>query len=178
MLEYRDEREGMLSGRNCLITGVVGGFGRHLSRAFWEAGASLCLSSRNREKLNGLQDELSKTARADQRLFILPADLSKPEQVRALADEVIERFGHLTALVNNAARQCPIGLLWKTDFFQWENTLRLNLLAPLKLCAAFIPSMMKKVYGKVINLSGGGAAGPSSQLWRLRGRQGGPCTAF
>jgi 3-oxoacyl-[acyl-carrier protein] reductase len=59
--------------------------------------------------------------------------------------------------VNNAAIQGPIGPVWENDWEKWQATLQVNLLSPVALCRAVLPSMMKNRYGKIINLSGGGA---------------------
>src|SRR6185503_10747901 len=64
----------------------------------------------------------------------------------------------LHILVNNAALVGPIGPAWENDWDDWQQTLRVNLLAPValcRLCASWLPTG-----GKIINLSGGGATGP------------------
>ena len=149
-----------LSGRICLITGASGGLGIYLARTLWQAGASLLITGRNRQRLEDLQEELAASARADQRLAVIACDLSNPESVRLLTLEVESQRGPLTVLVNNAGILGPIGPIWQNDQSEWELTIRVNLIVPAALCAAIIPGMRNRGYGKIINVSGGGATSP------------------
>jgi 3-oxoacyl-[acyl-carrier protein] reductase len=147
-----------LLGRNCLITGASRGLGAHIATAFWKNGANLFLVARSASALSDLSDQLP--PHDSQRIVTLTADLSdlsSPERIVAAAKESL---GPLHVLVNNAALQGPIGPTWENDWAEWELTLRVNLLAPVLLCHLSIPCMARYGSGKIINLSGGGAAGP------------------
>jgi NAD(P)-dependent dehydrogenase (short-subunit alcohol dehydrogenase family) len=67
---------------------------------------------------------------------------------------------HIDGLVNNAAIQGPIGTSWTTDSEEMLRTLHVDLIAPIFTCRAAIRSMINRKHGKIVNLSGGGAAGP------------------
>ncbi len=63
-------------------------------------------------------------------------------------------------LVNNAATQGPIGPFWENDWQEWTESFSLNAFVPIRLCRMVLPEMIRRGRGKIINLSGGGAAGP------------------
>jgi 3-oxoacyl-[acyl-carrier protein] reductase len=151
-----------LAGYNCLITGASRGLGAGLAAAFWEAGANLLLVARSAAGLAALAERLG--PRDGQSLAVLAADLrdvSTPAQIIATAQK---QFSTLEVLVNNAALQGPIGPSWQTDWEAWQATLRVNLLAPVALCRLCVPWMLGAGRGKILNLSGGGAAGPRANF--------------
>lgn len=142
----------------CLITGASRGLGFHLALSFWEAGWSLVLVARSSKQLEDLAGAM--TSRPRQTVNVIVADLADP----AAPDQVIAAARKLTRgiemLINNAAVQGPVGPLWKNDWQAWEATLRVDLLAPAALCRATLPWMIETGGGRIVNVSGGGAAGP------------------
>jgi 3-oxoacyl-[acyl-carrier protein] reductase len=137
--------------------------GAHLAASFHAAGAPLYLTGRDQEALERLRATLldSDSVNADAAaIHCGVADLASPAGVARLVSAAEEALGELTVLVNNAAIQGPIGPLWDNDPCEWEQTLRVNLFAPAALCAAALPQMRARRYGKILNLSGGGATGP------------------
>jgi len=131
-----------------------------IANRFWREGASLFLAGRDSAALDSLAKSLQGTPGGDQRLVVFSGDLSVPATADELVSRVVAEFGAVTALVNNAAVVGPIGPLWENDSARWEETIRVNLLTPAALCALVIPEMQKQGYGKIVNLSGGGATGP------------------
>jgi 3-oxoacyl-[acyl-carrier protein] reductase len=99
-------------------------------------------------------------AEKSQKIVVAVCDFRTPGSVSALVAKAADAFGSLTVLVNNAAALGPIGPLWENDMETWEQTIRVNLTVPAALCALVIPWMQKHNYGKIVNLSGGGATGP------------------
>ena len=146
----------VLAGCNCLITGASRGLGRQIVQTFWEAGANVILVSRSEKALAEVSAALP--TRLHQRSMMLEADLSDPFAAGQIVERAKSRFTTLDVLVNNAGVQGPIGTLWANDWPEWECTLRVNLLSPIALCRNSIPWMALGRRGKIINLSGGGAA--------------------
>jgi len=140
-----------------MITGASGSLGTAISKAFWKSGASLLLTGRNRAALERLQSELIVSPGVKQWVKTFPANLNEASEIDRLITEFAAECEGVAVLVNNAAAQGPIGNLWKTDVKLWEQTLHLNLTVPFRLCAGIIPFMLKSHYGKIINISGGGA---------------------
>jgi 3-oxoacyl-[acyl-carrier protein] reductase len=143
-----------LTGRTVLVTGANGGFGETLARDFLSAGANLLLLGRNAAALEALAQQLRDSAQPEQRIEIVVADLAEPHQG---AQALIESRSVVDILVNNAALQGPIGPLWSSDIVAWQLTLAVDLLAPVALMQALIPGMVARHWGRIVNISGGGA---------------------
>src|SRR5271169_2931610 len=146
-----------LKGRTCIVTGATGGLGSHLAAQFWREGASLLLTGRKITATQTLAASFPPAPCADQKLVTFCGDLAEQGVAAKLVAQAKEEFAALTILVNNAAIQGPIGPVWENDLQEWEDTIRLNLVVPATLCALVLPWMVSKSYGKIINISGGGA---------------------
>ncbi|MGB3204111.1 MAG: SDR family oxidoreductase [Crinalium sp.] len=154
-----------LSEQVILITGASTGIGAALAKvlAVKAMGIRLVLASRNQEKLEQIADICSK-AGAD--VFVVSTDLTQIEQVQALAKSVIERFGRVDVLVNNAGygQMGPIELI---PISSAQKQFNVNLLGPLALTQALIPVMRDQGGGRIINISslGGRLAFPFGGLY-------------
>ena len=147
-----------LEARNCLITGASRGLGAAIASAFWSEGANLILVSRSSKALKGVQACL--TQNSGQKLDALEADLSASDAAERIIAASKRLVDHLDVMVNNAGIQGPIGFSWENDWGDWQQTLQVNLLAPVALCRHAVEWMKTNHHGKIINLSGGGANGP------------------
>lgn len=146
-----------LGGRKCLITGATGTLGTALAQRFYREGADLLLLGRSPQRLATLAETLRAGAGRAGGLELLAIDLAEEGAAeRAVAAVALE--GRLDVLVNNAAIQGPIGPLWENDWKAWEETVRVDLLAPVGLCRALVGFLGHGRRGKIINISGGGAA--------------------
>jgi NAD(P)-dependent dehydrogenase (short-subunit alcohol dehydrogenase family) len=106
--------------------------------------------------------ELRALAGAGQSVLALPADVARTSDVDALVEAAFSEFGRLDILVNNAAIAGPIGALESNDWREWIHTIEVNLLGPVSLSRAVLPHFKRARRGKIIQLSGGGAANPVS----------------
>ena len=150
----------VLRGKNIIITGASRGLGVHIARAMWDNGANLLLVARSADALMGLKEDFESDPATDQEIHITVADLAFPTATDLILKEARSVWGGLDGLVNNAGILGPIGPIWKNEWNVWEETIRVNLLAPVSLCRACIGWMKETGQGKIINLSGGGATGP------------------
>lgn len=158
-----EPRAGTLSGVRCLVTGAYGALGTAISRRLREEGADLLLAGRTVERLAALAETLAVEYRTGGSLRLVATDLAAPAAVERIAAEV-DATGGLDVLVNNAAIQGPIGPLWENDWAAWEETIRLDLLVPVALCRALVDRLGRRRRGKIINISGGGAAAPRANF--------------
>ena len=145
-----------------LITGASKGLGEFLTQRFWNAGFNLCLVARSEAGLEKVTSALPE--RFGQGIICLVCDLGVPSQVLELTAKVKATLPRLDVLINNAAIQGPMGPLWENDFLMWQQTIQVNLLAPVALSRDFIPWMKETGGGSIINLSGGGATGPRANF--------------
>jgi 3-oxoacyl-[acyl-carrier protein] reductase len=86
--------------------------------------------------------------------------VSSEEQVTDMVGQAIESLGGIHILVNNAGVQGPTGPTDEIATEEWRHTLDINLYGVLFACRALLPHLRSRRYGKIVNLSGGGAASP------------------
>lgn len=150
-----------LSGKNTILTGASRGLGVRIAHALWKYGANLLLVARSKDALKRLQSSFQANASPNQHASILAVNLKSPEAIGKIVDQAYCVFnGRLDVLINNAGILGPVGRCWENDWEEWQDTIRVNLLAPIALCRACIPWMKQGGGGKIVNLSGGGATGP------------------
>jgi NAD(P)-dependent dehydrogenase (short-subunit alcohol dehydrogenase family) len=154
------DMEMKLLGRTCLITGASRGLGRELAAKFWQEGASLALVFRSVSDPLAFLESLGKPATPQQRCALVRANLESAAEVDAIKAQVEQQFDSVTVLVNNAASLGPIGPSCDTGLDDWAKVFNVNLFSPVRLCSLFLPEMRARGYGKILNLSGGGATSP------------------
>jgi len=150
----------LLSGRFAVVTGSSQGLGFHITDAYLAEGASVAICARNADELAAAEQQLRRHLRDGQRLLSVIADVTKREEVDALFAQVEEEFGTIDILVNNAGIYGPLGLLDEVPWSEWETAITVNLLGSALAMRAVIPIMKSRGYGKIIQLSGGGATTP------------------
>jgi NAD(P)-dependent dehydrogenase (short-subunit alcohol dehydrogenase family) len=155
----------MLQGRSAIITGANQGLGQALAHRFVSAGASVLLVARGAEKLRQVEAELRTLATAPgQVVASFAADVSKPESCQAVIDRAWEALPSLTILVNNAGIYGPMGPVEDNDWGAWAEAVQVNLFGTVLMCRAVVPHLRGQKYGKIINLSGGGATAPLPRM--------------
>jgi 3-oxoacyl-[acyl-carrier protein] reductase len=138
-----------LKDKVALITGASQGIGRDSALALAQAGAMVAVAARSEEKLATLVNEL--IAEGHQALAV-KMDVADGEQVKAGFKQVLERFGRLDILVNNAAiTRDGLAMRMKPD--DWEAVLRTNLTGAHFCIQQALPTMMKARAGRIINIS-------------------------
>ncbi len=135
-----------LTGKTALVTGASGGIGGAIAKALHGAGAIVGLSGTRVDPLNALAAELG------DRAFVLPCNLSDTEAVDALPKAAIAAMGGLDILVNNAGiTRDNIFMRMKDE--EWDAVLNVNLTSTMRLCRGVMRPMMKKRWGRIINIS-------------------------
>jgi len=137
-----------------VLTGATGVLGSAIIAKLRNENVRFVFIGRNKAKL----DACAIAARPSESV-ILVADFADPT---ATAD-IFKRIERVDALVNVAGEQGPIGPFWSTDPLHWERAFRINFLAPATLCREAMPKF-PATGGRIINVSGGGAAGPRPNL--------------
>ena len=139
------------SGKKVLITGATRGIGRATAELFLKQGASVILTGTKQETLDALKNDLA--LNYDEQCFnVVQLDLSMSDQVDSFYADVEERFGHIDILVNNAGITRDALILRMKDS-DWDDVLNVNLRSVFKLCKAATSSMMKKRFGRIINIT-------------------------
>ncbi len=146
-----------LRDRVALVTGGSQGIGKAIVRRLLEEGARVAFCAREMKDLRKAAAELSGVG---PELFPVQADVADQAQVEKLVAVTLERFARIDILVNNAGIYGPIGPAWENDPRHWQETVTVNLVGAFLLCQAVVPAMIRARRGKIINMSGGGAATP------------------
>src|SRR5438445_5065357 len=138
-----------LKDKVALVTGASQGIGRDTALALVEAGAKVAVAARNEEKLAALVSDI---AAAGGTGFAVKMDVANGEQVKAGFKQVLEKFGRLDILVNNAAiTRDGLAIRMKAD--DWEAVLRTNLTGAHLCIQQALATMMKARAGRIINIS-------------------------
>jgi len=137
--------------KKIVITGASSGIGRELARKIGEAGGTVLLVSRTREKLEEVASEVEELGGT---AHVHPADLSDLEDIERLGDEILEEHGGIDILVNNAGRSIRRSVAASYDrFHDFERTMQLNYFGALKLILKVLPGMRERKAGHIINVS-------------------------
>lgn len=148
-----------LKGRAAIVTGASVGLGAAIAQRFAAEGASLMLCARNRTELDKQRVQLS---RAHPRIAVHAeiADIAKRDDVDRLFAAAGNALGKIDILVNNAGVYGPMGPIVDTDWDEWEQAIAINLLGTVYAARKAAQMFRPNRYGKIINLSGGGATNP------------------
>lgn len=153
-----------LTGRSALITGASQGLGLAIARAYVQAGASVMMCARDQAMLARSRDEVAALAGPSQRVEAMRADVSVMADVEALVSAAIERLGGLHVLVNNAGVYGPMGALDEIDWAEWLRAMDINVNGSVLPMREVLPHFRQQRYGKIIQLSGGGATSPLPRI--------------
>src|SRR5271169_7127157 len=138
-----------LKDKVALLTGASQGIGRETALALAEAGAKLAAAARNEEKLSTLVNEI---VNAGGEAIAIKMDVADPEQIKAGFKQVLEKFGRLDILVNNAAiTRDGWAIRMKQD--DWEAVIRTNLTGAHLCIQQALGAMMRARAGRIINIA-------------------------
>lgn len=135
-----------LEGRTALVTGASGGIGGAIAKALTAAGAKVVITGTRQEALDALAAEIGDAA------MPLIANLSDPAAVEGVVAQAEELAGPLDVLVNNAGTtRDQLFMRMKDD--DWDSVIQVNLTAAFKLSRAAVKGMMKRRYGRIIQIT-------------------------
>ena len=150
-----------LDGRVAVITGAGRGIGQAIALAYAREGARLALAARSESEL---EQAVVAVSELGAEAIAVPTDVTSQADTERLSQATVERFGRIDVLVNNAGISGPIGPLQDNDIAEWVDTINVNLTGTFLVCRAVIPFMLEQGGGKIINLSGAGAANAWSNM--------------
>ncbi|PYT82662.1 MAG: 3-oxoacyl-[acyl-carrier-protein] reductase [Acidobacteria bacterium] len=138
-----------LKDKVALVTGASQGIGRDTALALAEAGAKVAVAARNEEKLAALVKEITA---AGEEAFAVKMDVADAEQVRAGFKAVVEKFGRLDILVNNAAITRD-GLAMRMKAEDWDAVIRTNLTGAHLCIQQALLTMVRARRGRIVNIA-------------------------
>jgi len=138
-----------IEGQVVVVTGGSRGIGAGIVRAFVAAGASVAFNGRDKEKGEAFADELG----AADRVWFRQGSAIVREDVAALIDGAVERFGKLDVLVNNVGGSSATKMVVDMSEQEWDDDLRLNLTSTFLATQVALGHMLPANYGSIINIS-------------------------
>lgn len=150
--------------KTALITGASGGLGMEFAKIYAREGYDLVIVARSADKLEKLRDDIC--AQYGRSVWVLAQDLAQPNAAQRIYDYTVEQGITVTALVNNAGFG-DFGNFWEIDMQRQTDLLQVNIMALVQLTRCFLPDMVSRGCGSVLNLSSVAAfsAGPRMCLY-------------
>lgn len=138
-----------LHGRIALVTGASQGIGRACALELARAGATVALAARNEAKL---AEAVAEIEAAGGKAAAFALDISSEESIKLCAKSLLERFGKVEILVNNAGITRD-GLVLRMKRADWDDVLGTNLTGTFLLTQALLGAMLKNRWGRIVNIS-------------------------
>lgn len=140
----------MLKGKTALITGSARGIGKAIAEEYAANGASVIISDILQDKADETAAELKEKYNVE--TLAVKADVSKYEEVEALINQIIEKFGQLDIIVNNAGITRD-NLIMRMSEQEWDLVININLKGVFNCIKAVSRPMMKQRSGRIINIT-------------------------
>ncbi len=134
-----------LTGKGALVTGATGGIGGAIAKALKDQGAKVAISGTREDRLQALAAELGDVT-------TLPCNLKDRDAVASLAGQAEAAVGTLDILVNNAGITRD-NLFMRMSNEEWDDVIAVNLTATFVLCRAALRNMMRRRYGRIVNIA-------------------------
>ena len=143
--------------KTVLVTGGTRGIGKVIAEHFLVLDYNVIVCSSNQNLCARAKKEFSKYKNE---VLVIQTDVSIENDVVQLIEQALSQFDKVDILVNNAGVHTPIGKITENNSNDWKRTIEINLIGPFYTCKYLIPEMIKNNFGRIINLSGGGATKP------------------
>lgn len=154
----------LLTGKIAIITGASRGLGFEIAKKYASAGANLMLCARDNNALVEAIHELKKYKNNSQEIYGASADISVEKNANYIVNLTLDQLGGCHILVNNAGIYGPKGKIEDVIWDDWVTTFSINVFGSVLMCRALLPHFKQQRYGKIIQLSGGGATNPLPKI--------------
>jgi len=134
-----------LKDKKVFITGATGGIGKNLTKKFYDLGAKIVGSGTNEEKLNNLKNEFSG-------IDVEKFKLEEHDKIEELVNKIDKKLDGIDILINNAGITLD-NLSIRLTQENWKKVLDINLTSSFLICKYVVKKMLKKKYGKIINIT-------------------------
>ena len=140
-----------VNGKNILITGGSSGIGEHTAHLLSECGAHVILLARTEEKLKEVKEAIEALGG---KASYYPCDLTNMDDIEKTTNKIIADFDHIDVLVNNAGRSIRRSVHESVNrFHDFERTMNINYFGAVKIILGFLPIMISRQAGQIINIS-------------------------
>jgi NAD(P)-dependent dehydrogenase (short-subunit alcohol dehydrogenase family) len=139
-----------MQGEVALVTGAGRGFGRAIAERFAAEGAKVALMARN---VGQLDDVVASIQAAGGEALAIGGDVTQAADVDRAVSAVEEKFGAITAFVNNAGVAGPFGPVWEVDVEGWWAAQAVHIRAPMLFLRRILPGMVERDRGRIVVVS-------------------------
>ncbi len=139
-----------LEGKIAVVAASTKGLGKAIATSLAAEGATIILNGRHKQNIHDAIDDIKKST--GQTPFAVQADVTQPEDIERLFDEVVNRFGTVHILVSNAGGP-PAGGFMEFNDEQWSKAVDLNLMSTVRLIRKAMPIMQKQNWGRIVNVT-------------------------
>lgn len=139
-----------IAGRTALVAGASAGIGKAIALALSQEGVKVAMLARSRERIDRAAGDVSTKTGGE--VLPLVCDVRDKAQIDAAIAEVTARFGTIDILVCNAGGP-PMRRLEEMTDSDWDDAYNLNLKSTIRLCAAVLPAMRERRWGRIINIT-------------------------
>ena len=152
-----------LNGKTALVTGSERGIGRSIALAYASAGADIVIASLPLDQIaiGNMETLAGEIEKLGQRALVVPVDVSDEQGIKNLAAETGKVFPRIDILVNSAGTIVLPDNILETPVADFDKMIAVNLRSLFLVCRSFIPPMIKRRWGRVINIAS------SAGLWGL-----------
>jgi 3-oxoacyl-[acyl-carrier protein] reductase len=148
-------------GKVALVTGAGRGIGRATSIGLAAAGAKIGLLARSVDELEEVEEAVTGLGG---RALVAPADVGDRQQLAEVAAKLASELGPVDILVNNAAVVWPLGPTTSVDPADWAAAMTVNLVGAFTLTSLYLPGMLERGWGRIVNISSGIADHPEGMI--------------
>ena len=138
-----------MEGKHVLLTGGSRGIGPVIAETLAKRGTHIALAARSQEGLNQVAEALGKF---DVKTMIVSVDLAQPDQRHRLVSTVLEKFGAIDILINNAGLETE-GAYLSLPWEKIHETIEVNLVAPMELTYLVLPHMLERKMRHIVNMA-------------------------
>lgn len=138
-----------LKGKTALVAASTKGLGKATAIALATEGANVVVNGRHKQNLHDASDEIKRLT--GNTPFTIQADVTKPEDIDRMYEEVVKKFGTIHVLVTNAGGP-PAGGFADFSDQQWMDAVELNLMSTLRMIRKAIPIMRQQKWGRIVNI--------------------------
>lgn len=139
-----------------IITGAGSGIGASTAELFAKECATVAIVDRNEDKLNSIDQRCQEFGAPT---LTIKADLSKDQEADTIVKKIIEKFGQLDVLINNAGIMREAGILAENFLETYDETMNINIRSPVRITRFAVPHLIK-TKGNIINVSSVAAISP------------------
>ena len=140
-----------MDGRTAIVTGASRGIGEAIARGLASQGANVVLAARKLDGLTQVQEAIEKEGG---QALACPCHTGHPEQVEALLQAALDRFGQVDVLVNNAATNPYFGPMLQVEWPAWDKTFQVNVKGYFATSRAVIQHLLdRKAPGSIVNVA-------------------------